>query len=363
MKKYVLKFKSDSYLKPVPFNLNKLDAQTLKSYKAGDEIDVSEYTPKLQGNHVRVILENFDPNTDYIEDVEKFFYCSEEDIEILLSEVAFDGEDPQQFPPPRPSKVDLDVAYHSQLNNKNNPYGSCNVTSMSMLLKFYGVEPRTEADRNCGIQLEDVLYERTLDWDAQYGMTTRHVPDYLMRLLREFGDKYGNGALQESYFNPTASEEDIKQHIANGNPVVVHGYFTNFGHIIVVKGYDDQTKEWICNDPYGKWLGYSGGYDTSVSGESVRYGYDNFYRACYEGGIWAHFPIPRSIYLNRAAVQGAEVKTLQTRLKQRGFDVAETGLYDKKTADAVIQFQEQCRLKADGVVGPATWGALFNTLA
>ncbi|MGB3403632.1 MAG: C39 family peptidase [Microcoleaceae cyanobacterium] len=236
MKKYVLKFKSDSYLKPLPFNLNKLDSNTLKSYKAGDEIDVSEYTPKLQGNHVRVILESFDPNTDCIEDVEKFFYCSEEDIEILLSEVAFDGEDPQQFPPPRASKVDLDVDYHSQLNNKNNPYGSCNVTSMSMLLKFYGVDSRTQADRDRNVQLEDVLYERTLDWDAQYGMTTRHVPDYLMKLLREFGDKYGNGALQESYFNPTASEEDIKQHIANGNPVVVHGYFTNFGHIIVVNG-------------------------------------------------------------------------------------------------------------------------------
>ncbi len=168
---------------------------------------------------------------------------------------------------------------------------------------------------------------------------------------------------KHSYFNPTASEEDIKQHIANGNPVVVHGYFTNFGHIIVVKGYDDQTKEWICNDPYGKWLGYSGGYDTNVSGSSVRYGYDNFYRACYEGGIWCHCPVPRSIYLNRKAVQGAEVKTLQCRLNQKGFSVAETGLYDKKTADVVKQFQQQCSLKADGVVGPVTWGAIFNTLA
>ena len=359
MLKYVLKFKSDSHLKPLPFDLNRLDLGAVKSYKAGDEIDISAYTANLQGNHVRVILENFNPASDFIENVEKLFYCSAEDIEILLSEVSFDGEDPQQFPVPRPSKVDLDVPYHSQLNNKNNPYGSCNVTSMAMLLKYYGVDSRTEADFDRDVQLEDVLYERTLDWDDEYGMTTRHDPYYLIRLVREWGEKYGDGALPDSYFNPTASEEDIKQHIAQGNPVVVHGYFTGFGHIILVKGYDDETQEWIFNDPYGKWLGYSGGYDNNVSGGNVRYHYDNFYNACYEDGIWCHFPVPRTLKLNQSPMKGAEIKKLQTQLKQKGFSIEETGSYDQKTADIVKQFQQQNRLAADGIVGSGTWGALL----
>jgi hypothetical protein len=363
MMKYTLKFKTDSYLKPLPFEVDRLKSEDVKPYKAGDEIDISYYTPNLHGNHVRVVLEKFNPNSDLIENVEKLYYCSGDDVEILLSEVAFDGEDPQQFPVPRPSKVNLDVQYHSQLNNKNNPYGACNVTSMAMLLKYYGVDSRTKADLDRDVQLEDVLYEKTLDWDAQYGTTTRHDPNYLIRLFREWGNKYGDGALQDSFFNPSASEEEMKQHIAQGNPVVVHGYFTKFGHIVVVKGYDDNAKQWICNDPYGKWLGYSGGYDNNVSGADMRYSYDNFYHACYENGIWCHFPVPRILRVSQPPIKGAEVKKLQSGLKQKGFSIEETGLYDEKTAAVVKEFQQKNKLGVDGVAGPQTWGKLFSILA
>lgn len=361
--KYVLRFKSDSYLKTFPFDPTQLSEEDLIAQKAGDEIPVSDYMPNLQGNHVRVILENFDPETVAIETIEKQYYCLGTDVEIFLSEASYAGEDPQQFPPPIPKTVNLDVPYHTQLNNYYQPYGTCNVTCMAMILKYYGVDSRTAADLQKDIQLEDVLYLKTAEWDQVYGYTggikTRHEPQFLIRLLRKWGEKYGNNALQDSYFSASATEADIKQHIAAGNPVVVHGWFTRSGHIIVVKGYDDNAREWICNDPYGHWLGYRGGYDTSASGADVRYNYDDFYRVCFDAGIWSHFPIPRVMRLSQPPIKGAEILKLQSGLKQKGFSVEETGYYDDKTEASVRKFQEQNHLMVDGIAGTQTWAKLF----
>jgi hypothetical protein len=68
--------------------------------------------------------------------------------------------------------------------------------------------------------------------------------------------------------------DDIKTELAKGNPVIapVNGellenpYYTPPGplqHMIVIKGYDDETQEFIANDPGTK------------RGESIRYSYEN----------------------------------------------------------------------------------------
>lgn len=366
MMKYTLEFKSDSYLKRFPFELEQLSSEDVIAYKAGDEVYISDYTPNLQGDHIQVALEEFDPHFDSLETFEKLYYCSASDIEIFLTEVSFAGENAQQFPAPRPSQVNLQVTHHSQLNNNKNPRGACNVTCVAMILNYYGVDSRTEAEIQQGVQREDILYQKTLEWDKWNNFTglykSRHKPHFLIRLLHEWGDKYGNGALQDSYFTKAATEEEIKQHLAKGNPVIVHGYFTA-GHIIVVKGYDDTTREWICNDPYGKWLGYKGGYDNAASGDSVRYTYEDFYRVCDIDGIWCHFPIPRLMRLSQPAIKGSEIRKLQSRLKQKGFAVEETGLYDENTEAIVKEFQQQNNLEVDGIVGAKTWGKLFTSLA
>ncbi|HLO51488.1 MAG TPA: C39 family peptidase, partial [Kamptonema sp.] len=52
--------------------------------------------------------------------------------------------------------TNLNVPYLSQLDNENNPYGSCNVTCVAMCLGFLGhplVDPVTNQ------QLEDELYQ------------------------------------------------------------------------------------------------------------------------------------------------------------------------------------------------------------
>ncbi len=57
-----------------------------------------------------------------------------------------------------------------------------------------------------------------------------------------------------------------------------------------------------------------------------------------------------------------EVKELQRALKNRGyFSNSITGYYGEATKAAVMAFQQQNGLKADGVAGPATQNKLFNT--
>ncbi|MEL7038751.1 MAG: C39 family peptidase [Cyanobacteria bacterium J06592_8] len=365
---YTLHFKTDSYLKRFPFTPEKLSSEHLISYQAGDEIPISNYTLNLQGNHIRVILEEFDSRSISLEDIEKQYYCLANDVEIFNTVVPRGSRDAQQFPLTLPSQVNLEVPFHTQHNNQQNPSGACNVTCIAMILKYYGIDSRTQADIDRDIQLEDVLYLKTTEWDDEYGFfgenQARHQPQFLIRLLREWGKQYGQGALQNSEFKELASEDEIKQHLASGNPVVVHGYFTHYGHIIVINGYNETTREWICNDPNGKWLGYRGGYDKNASGENVRYSYDDLYEVCHiGGGIWCHFPVPRVLRLNEPFTKGPDVLKVQIALNTLGFSVEPNGIFDKNTETAVKQFQQNQDLGSDGVVGAKTWASLFTTSA
>jgi hypothetical protein len=67
------------------------------------------------------------------------------------------------------------------------------------------------------------------------------------------------------YFNGTF--EDIEESIDANCPVIIHGYFTRSGHIIVIRGYNEGG--FYVNDPYGEY--FSNGYNTGVSGENLHY--------------------------------------------------------------------------------------------
>jgi uncharacterized protein YvpB len=293
--KYTLRFTSDSLLKVRPLETSLLSPEEILTYHAGDEISISAYTPNLQGKYIRVYLDEFDARS--IETAPKQYYCYGKDVEIVLTAVSRGEEPSQQYPPVLPPKVDLKVPYHSQLNNLEHPLGTCNVTCVAMVLKYYGIDSRTAQDINNDVQLEDVLFRKTEEWDQQYGYTggvkSRHLPEFLQRLLREWGEEHGPGKLQNTTFKNVTTETEIKQHLAKGHPVIIHGYFTNSGHIIVIKGYDEKEKVWICHDPNGKWLGYQGGYaDENISGGDVRYSYAEV-RTVWDvdGESWCHFPL------------------------------------------------------------------------
>lgn len=64
----------------------------------------------------------------------------------------------------------------------------------------------------------------------------------------------------------------------------------------------------------------------------------------------------------RLGMRGSAIESLQERLRVTGFlNGAADGIFGSETQAAVIAFQRTHNLSADGVVGIATWSALFQT--
>ncbi|MEU6162834.1 peptidoglycan-binding domain-containing protein [Streptomyces tanashiensis] len=64
-------------------------------------------------------------------------------------------------------------------------------------------------------------------------------------------------------------------------------------------------------------------------------------------------------HMVRKGDSGPTVSRLQTDLNIHGYPVGQVdGIFGKKTDAAVRKFQSEHDLVVDGIVGPATWGAL-----
>jgi hypothetical protein len=174
-----------------------------------------------------------------------------------------------------PVKVRNEIPYRNQRNNLLNPDGACNVTSLAMCLLHQGVKPR-QPDRYP--QFEDELYEY-----AELNGYNRHLGEDLALIANDYG--------VVDRFTRTATMERLKAHLASGKPAIVHGYFTTFGHIIVIAGYDE--KGLIVHDPYGEWHGW--GYDRNnaanfTKGKFLHYSYGMIEATCMTGDeFWVHF--------------------------------------------------------------------------
>lgn len=66
--------------------------------------------------------------------------------------------------------------------------------------------------------------------------------------------------------------------------------------------------------------------------------------------------------LTSNGTRGADVVALQHLLAAHGRTVAVDGVFGSGTRSAVVDFQQSKGLTADGIVGPATWGALAVTV-
>ncbi len=205
-----------------------------------------------------------------------FVLC--EDVKMVGGEAIPQAEPPADqkpdVPPTSQNTVKLEVPYKSQRDNTNNPDGSCNVTSMAMCLDFLAI-----AGQNSSMQLEDELYEYAIN-----NSLSRHSPHDLAEIVNAYGAK--------DSFDSHATVDAVKGWLAAGNPVVTHGYFTTFGHIVVLVGYDDQG--FIVNDPYGEW--YAEGYDrndpsgNNEKGKFLNYSYKLIADTCItENEFWVHF--------------------------------------------------------------------------
>ncbi len=172
-------------------------------------------------------------------------------------------------------QVNLQVPYKSQRDNVRNPSGSCNVTSCAMTAQYLGIVG------NGNGQLEDQMYDRC----EQRGWS-RHDPLDLAKLLNSYGLK--------DDFTFKGTWAGVKASLDKKRPVIVHGYFTKSGHIIVIKGYmtgltnnKEVVTHWIVNDPWGVWT--PNGYDNSQSGENDMFRYSTMETlAGKDGDVWFH---------------------------------------------------------------------------
>ncbi|MEG4005783.1 peptidoglycan-binding domain-containing protein [Microcoleus sp. Pol11C1] len=68
-----------------------------------------------------------------------------------------------------------------------------------------------------------------------------------------------------------------------------------------------------------------------------------------------YFPLLKR---NDGVTQNEDVRYLQRLLHTSGFSVNTDGGFGPKTEQAVLNFQKQQKIVADGIVGPKTWNKL-----
>jgi uncharacterized protein YvpB len=164
------------------------------------------------------------------------------------------------------------VPYFYQYDNGINPGGSCQNTSMAMVLRFYGADDETP----------DAISE-------QYGTSQAQTVSGFQQVFDAEAAAYGLSWRDEG--TTTGTLDDVHAQLAAGIPVVVHGYFTAYGHVIVLVGYDGDV--YWANDPAGEWdqVYMGGGY----SGVDPTEGYYVTYDASAvdaaiapDGWVWMH---------------------------------------------------------------------------
>ena len=165
------------------------------------------------------------------------------------------------------------VPYFYQYNNSINPGGSCQNTSIAMLLKYYGATSLTP----------DAI-------STAYGTSQAQSVSGFNTVCNS--EALANGLTVTCVSTSSGSFAAMNALLAQGIPVVVHGYFTSYGHVMVVLAYTGT--EYICNDPAGEWSQQygNGGYSTvnATEGIQVHYSSAAFLNAIGPNNtLWYHY--------------------------------------------------------------------------
>ena len=164
------------------------------------------------------------------------------------------------------------VPYFYQYDNAINPGGSCQNTSMAMVLRFYGASDETP-DRI----------------SQQYGTSQAQSVSGFQQVFDAEAAAYGLPWRDAG--TTTGTLDQLHAQLAAGFPVVVHGYFTSSGHVIVLVGFDGDV--YWANDPAGEWnqVYMGGGYSGADPSEGyyVTYDADAVDAAIApDGWVWMH---------------------------------------------------------------------------
>ncbi|NJO43287.1 MAG: C39 family peptidase [Cyanobacteria bacterium CRU_2_1] len=254
-----LKTSNATILKRKPIQAAELPGAEKQPIEAGKVLEVQSYLPER--DHIKVAFA-------------KDFFKGYNTWYVYAPHVQILKDNQLVLPRPKPKTIKLAIPYKSQRDNEENPDGSCNVTSLAMCMEFLGTK------RKVGYgQFEDELYAY-----AENNGLSRHDPHDLAVIVEKYGCR--------DDFRPNATIEQAQYWLAAGKPVVIHGYFTSFGHIVVLVGFDE--KGFFVHDPYGEWT--PAGYNRNIPGISnekgkyIHYSYNLIRSLCIpDGSFWVHF--------------------------------------------------------------------------
>lgn len=146
--------------------------------------------------------------------------------------------------------------YLSQRDNENVPGGTCNITSLAMVMSFHGFKAKDDPVDAKPEQLEDELFLRLESPDGQtefkknyptlvkQGYHARNIHGMLGWLAKQYGLtwKYSEGT----------SWKDMADFGKLMGPMIISGAFTGSGHIVCLTGMTING-DLIVHDPYGDW--------------------------------------------------------------------------------------------------------------
>jgi uncharacterized protein YvpB len=161
------------------------------------------------------------------------------------------------------------VPYFNQYDNGISPGGSCQNTSVAMVLGYYGVNVSPDAI------------------SSRFGTQKAQTPGGAAEVFNHYAAQAGISQRMTGHYD--GSFDDLKAELDKGHPVVINGYFTA-GHVVTVTGYDDNG--YYVNDPAGVWNErFKGGYaGQPYNGRDAYYGKAAFEQAV---GTWnGYTPAP-----------------------------------------------------------------------
>lgn len=143
-----------------------------------------------------------------------------------------------------------DIIHFSQLNNRHEPFAACFPTSLAMALRNNGYKYD-----NADLALDDYIFElaATPKYKAladRIDPAKRYKPHQYAGVMCAIA----NDLMLLQGIKKTAKYENytiarVRAQVDQGNMMVAGTYFTNYGHMICISGYTDDSI--IINDPYG----------------------------------------------------------------------------------------------------------------